>query len=120
MGVELKTLTEAIDTTTPTGAFFFTVIAAFAQLERDMISSRTKAALAEIKRTGLGKAGKPVTVGRPSALSMAQIATIKARLMRGERVTHLAREYRVSRTTIYARTGLRLHYVANDDVCLAA
>ncbi len=45
-GVELCSLVESIDTSSPTGKFFFTVMAGLAQLERDVISQRTKAALA--------------------------------------------------------------------------
>ncbi len=39
-------ITERIDTTTGIGRFFFTTMAALAQLERDQISERTTAALA--------------------------------------------------------------------------
>lgn len=52
-GCDLVSVTEAIDTTTPTGRFTFTVLAAVAQLERDLISERTKDALAELKTRGV-------------------------------------------------------------------
>ncbi len=50
--VELRSLTEQIDTTSAYGKFFFHVIAAFAQLERDLISERTKAGLAAARARG--------------------------------------------------------------------
>ena len=45
-GADLVSITERIDTTTGIGRFFFTTMAALAQLERDQISERTTAALA--------------------------------------------------------------------------
>lgn len=48
----LVSLSESIDTTTPGGQFVFTVFAAVAQLERDQISERTRAALQYKKSQG--------------------------------------------------------------------
>jgi DNA invertase Pin-like site-specific DNA recombinase len=42
-GVTYRSLTEAIDTTTGQGRFFFTLLAAFAEFERNMIIERTRA-----------------------------------------------------------------------------
>jgi len=49
-GVILVSCKENIDTTTPAGQLVVTVLAAIAQLERDMIAERTRAALAEHSR----------------------------------------------------------------------
>ena len=38
-----KSIVENIDTTSPTGTFFFQVTGAFAELERNIIKERTKA-----------------------------------------------------------------------------
>jgi len=51
-GVNLKSLSDDIDTSTPYGSFFFTVCAAFGQLEREMIVSRTRAGLEAAKARG--------------------------------------------------------------------
>ncbi len=48
----LVSLTEALDDTTPAGRFQFTVMAGVAELERDMIAQRTRAALQHKKATG--------------------------------------------------------------------
>ena len=100
-GIELRFLHEQIDTTTAHGKFFFVVMLAMAEMERNMISDRTKTALAEIKRTGIGKLGKPVKVGRPTKLSNDDVATIRAAVADRTPIAKLARQYGVSRGTIY-------------------
>jgi DNA invertase Pin-like site-specific DNA recombinase len=58
-GCRLLVVTEAIDTSTPMGRFMFSVMGAFAQLEREMIQERTKAGLAAARERGrIG--GRPV------------------------------------------------------------
>jgi len=56
-GIELVSMSESIDTTTPMGRMFLTICAAFAQMERDLISERTKAGIAAHKARG-GRMGK--------------------------------------------------------------
>lgn len=51
-GADLVSLTEKIDTTSPTGRFFFTIIAALATLEREQAGERTRSALAYLKIKG--------------------------------------------------------------------
>lgn len=51
-GVTLRSLTEQVDTTTPYGQMMFTVMGAFAQLERDLIIERTKAGQAAARKKG--------------------------------------------------------------------
>ncbi len=46
-GVTIHSLTEKIDTSTPSGQFFFTLTGGLAEMERDLISERTIAALAQ-------------------------------------------------------------------------
>jgi DNA invertase Pin-like site-specific DNA recombinase len=50
--VELRSLKENIDTTTPTGRLMFHVIAALAEFERDIISERTQAGLKAARARG--------------------------------------------------------------------
>jgi len=56
-GIKLVSMTESIDTSTPMGKMFLTICAAFAQMERDLISERTKAGIAAHKARG-GTMGK--------------------------------------------------------------
>ena len=47
-----RSLTEAIDTTTPAGRMMMQMVGSFAEFERAMIRERTKAGLAAAKRQG--------------------------------------------------------------------
>ena len=51
-GISFHSYTEKIDTSTAAGKFFLTLLSALAQMERDVISERTKAALAYKKSIG--------------------------------------------------------------------
>jgi len=57
-GVEFASLTESIDTKSPTGMLMFHMIAALAEFERSLISERTRAGMAEARRRG-SKLGRP-------------------------------------------------------------
>ena len=56
-GVGFRSLTEAIDTTTPSGRLVFQVFRALGQFERDLIGERTRAGLPPPLRRGAAKAG---------------------------------------------------------------
>jgi DNA invertase Pin-like site-specific DNA recombinase len=101
LNVELRFLHENIDTTTPHGKFFFVVMLGLAEMERDMISARTKSALAEIKRTGIGKRGLPVKIGRKPKLAEEQIEQVRSQVAEGKHVAKVARAFGVSRQTVY-------------------
>ncbi|GAA2084112.1 recombinase family protein [Pseudolysinimonas kribbensis] len=93
-GVELQVLEQPIDTRTPEGRMFFTILAAFAQFERDLIVARTKDGLAAARARG--RAG-----GRRPKLTPQKTTHILERHGSGESVTSLAAYFGVSRQTIY-------------------
>jgi DNA invertase Pin-like site-specific DNA recombinase len=64
--VELRSLRESLDTTTPAGKLTFHIFAALAEMEAEVLRERTRAGLAAARRRG-------TTLGRPRALSADQI-----------------------------------------------
>ena len=94
-GIGFRSLTEAIDTTSPGGMLIFHIFAALAEFERGIIRERTKAGLAAARARG--KVG-----GRPPALSDADLATAKALLRdRNVSLNEIARRMGVSISTLY-------------------
>jgi DNA invertase Pin-like site-specific DNA recombinase len=92
--VHFISLTDAIDTTTAAGMMMFHVISAVAQMERDLISERTKSTLAYKKSQG-------VRLGRPLLVQGQTIQEIRDLHKQGISVQDIQRALKVSRPTIY-------------------
>lgn len=92
--VELEVIDQSINTKTPEGRMFFTILAAFAQFERDLIVARTKDGLAAARARG--RKG-----GRRPKLTPRKAADVRERYEAGESVQSLAAYFSVSRPTIY-------------------
>ena len=84
-GWELVTCDLAIDTSTPAGEATASMMAVFSQLERRLISQRTREALAVKKAQG-------VRLGRPSALPREVVARIVAAKAGGASLRSIAAE----------------------------
>ena len=93
-GVAFRSLTEQMDTTTPHGAFLFSVFGALAHYERALATERIRAGLAAAQRRG--KWG-----GRPQAVSDEQLEAISAALQAGASKAAICRTFGVKRTTLY-------------------
>lgn len=96
-GIAVRILTGKLSGTySPTGEgkFFFTMMAAFAELERDIIHERTMAGLKAAKAQG--RVG-----GRPTVMDADKLAAARARRDRGESPTQIAKALGISRASVY-------------------
>jgi DNA invertase Pin-like site-specific DNA recombinase len=94
-GVSFKSLTEAIDTSTPGGRLVFHLFGALAEFERDLIRERTKAGL-DAARTRGRRGGRP-TVMTPEKLDVARAMYDS----RSHTLAAIAETVGISRATLY-------------------
>ncbi|EDQ6557295.1 recombinase family protein [Salmonella enterica subsp. enterica] len=93
-GIHFQSLTDSIDTSTSMGRFFFHVMSALAEMERELIVERTNAGLAAARAQG--RIG-----GRRPALSPDEIAQLSRLIQNGYSRKQLSIVYNVSLSTIY-------------------
>lgn len=93
-GIQFKSLTDAIDTGSPSGRFFFHVMASLAEMERELTVERTRAGL-EIARQ-LGRKG-----GRKPKMTNSKIESAKKLLASGVPPRDVAKNLGVSIPTLY-------------------
>lgn len=94
-GVGFRSLTEAIDTTTPGGRLVFHLFGALGEFERDLIRERTRAGLAAAAARGRKGGRKPVAT--PERIDRA-----RAMIARGLSVREAAARLRIGKTALYA------------------
>ena len=92
--IQFKSITDSIDTSTPSGRFFFHVMASLAQMERELIVERTKAGLDAAKK--LGRVG-----GRKRVMSESKLSSAKRLLEAGALPKDVAKDLGVSLATLY-------------------
>jgi DNA invertase Pin-like site-specific DNA recombinase len=99
--IGLRSLTEAIDTTTAGGKLVFHVFGALAEFERSIIRERTKAGLETARARG--KKG-----GRPPTLVAKDLAAAKAMLSDPEiTMEKVAKRLQVAPSTLYRHKSVR-------------
>jgi len=97
-GIGFRSLTEAIDTTTPGGRLIFHIFGALGQFERDLIRERTRAGLdAAIAR---GRRG-----GRKPVVTDEKLRRARALISQGFTVREAAARIKVSKTALYVALG---------------
>lgn len=93
-GAGFRSLTEAIDTTTPAGRMMMQMVGVFAEFEREMIRERTRAGLERARKKGRHPGRKP-------KLSKDQRSEIRDLVASGKRSeAEAARLFGVHRSTI--------------------
>jgi DNA invertase Pin-like site-specific DNA recombinase len=93
-GINFKSITDNVDTTTPSGRFFFHMMASLAQMERELIAERTKAGLDAAKAKG--RVG-----GRKRKMTQSKIESAKQLLASGILPKDVAQDLGVSIPTLY-------------------
>jgi DNA invertase Pin-like site-specific DNA recombinase len=97
LGIEFVSLSESIDTSTPTGKMVFTVLASVAELERTLIGERVRAGLRNAKTRG-------TRLGRPPLkdLTVAEMQRLRRERRRSRTsFKELAKTYGVSVWTAF-------------------
>lgn len=82
-----------LDITSSAGKMMLTMLAAMAEMERDLLVERTQSGLARAKAEGK-------TLGRPALTTDEQRAKMVARFKAGESISALSRDYDVSRASV--------------------
>ncbi len=100
-GINFRSLTDSIDTSTPMGRFFFHVMGALAEMERELIVERTCAGLAAARAQG--RIG-----GRRPKLTDEQWAQIGRLVAAGESRQQIALIFDIGISTLYK------HFPAKD------
>lgn len=94
-GIALRSLTEAIDTTTATGRFTFSILGALASMERELIVERTRAGLVASRLRG--RVG-----GRPRALDDTKLRVAQALVADGGlSMAEIAQQVGCAPSTLY-------------------
>lgn len=89
-GVGLRIVNLQVDTTTPSGMLVYTIMSAFAEFERRLLSERTKEGLAAARRRGK-------RLGRPPKLTPEQLEAVSTQLRNGDAtLAQLARIYNLA------------------------
>ena len=93
-GIELRSLREGIDPTTPTGRMMAGIFATLAEYERSLMMERAEAAREASRARGR-------QVGRPKALTPAQVEKARILLAGGQSRSQVTADLGVGRGTLY-------------------
>ena len=94
-GIGFRSLTENIDTTTPTGWLVFHIFGALGEFERDLIRERTNAG--RVAAASRGRTG-----GRPEVATPERVARAQQLIASGLNVREAAARVKIGKTALYA------------------
>ncbi len=105
-GVRLVSIRDggALDSSTPAGRMFRTLLVAFSEYEREIISERTRAGIAKAKAEGKTWGGRKK--GARFVLTPKKVETIKTLAEAGTSKTEIARQLGISRRSVYRAIDL--------------
>lgn len=93
-GVDLKVLEQPIDTSTPTGKLFFTILGAFGEFEASIRAERQREGI----DAALAKGAKSPFKGRPASIDPNAIQSLREN---GLSPTAIAKELGIARSSVY-------------------
>lgn len=108
-GIAFRSLTEAIDTETPTGRAMWQMIGVLAELERSLITERTRAGVKAAQRRG-------VKFGRKPKLTPNRLTHARTLIDQGKTPTEAAKIMGVGRATLYGALQREAAYVSAADL----
>jgi DNA invertase Pin-like site-specific DNA recombinase len=94
LDIAFASVTEQADTTTPAGKMMFTILGAFAEMERELIGERVKAGMRNAKSKGIQLGPKPIEI------DLTRVHIMKAE---GKSAREISRALDISVTTIRRR-----------------
>jgi len=93
-GIHFQSLTEGINTSTPGGKFFFHILGALAQMERELLIERTQIGLKAARKRG--RIG-----GRPRKMTSSKVESAEKLLIQGVPAKEIAKNLNISLPTLY-------------------
>lgn len=114
-GITLHLLDLTLDTSTPQGRMFLTIVASFAQFERDMVRERTKATAAHLKASGRVYGSTPYGFDRrgdrliPNEFEQARLADMRTMRSGAKPLSYAEIAKRLNEAGTPAKGGGRWH-----------
>jgi len=93
-GVDLKVLEQPIDTTSPTGKLFFTILGAFGEFEASIRAERQREGI----DAALAKGDDSPFKGRPTSIDAEAVLKLRRA---GQTPTAIANEMGIARSSVY-------------------
>jgi len=120
LGVRLISIRDGFDAGSATGRLLRTILAGFAEYEREVISERIRAGILAAKARGKRWGGRKPGL-RPT-LTQARLRVIDALVHAGTSKTEIARQLRISRSTVYEGISLiaRMDSIDHNKAASAA